>query len=85
MLFVSVNHAGYSVNDLMVPSTVSLRAFLCCSAMSLMTLLEKGIGGDIAMFTLVPSAANEGYNDYLQYAWNHLLKGDSSGALSIIY
>ena len=50
--------------NLIVPSTVSSRAFLCCSSMSFMTLLEIGIGGDTGVFKLVPSAVNKGYNDY---------------------
>ena len=49
--------------DLTVPSTVPLRTFLCCSSISVMTLLGKGIGRDTAVFMLVPSAANEGYKD----------------------
>ena len=49
--------------DLAIPSTVSLRVFLCCSSISIMIHLEKGIGGTIAKSEPVPSAAKEGYND----------------------
>ena len=59
----STSEVGEVLVNLMVPSTVSLRAFLCCFSMSFMTHLEEGIGGDTAVFKLVPSAANEGYND----------------------
>ena len=40
----------------------SLRALLWHSSMSLMTLLEKGIDGDMDVFIVVSIAANGGYN-----------------------
>ena len=59
----ATSRIGEVLVNLIAPSTVSLRVFLCFSSMSLITHLEKGIGGVSAVFTQVPSAANEGYND----------------------
>ena len=57
----SRSEVGEVLVGLIVPSIVSLRDFFCCFSMSFMTLLEEGIGGDTAVFKLVPSAANERY------------------------
>ena len=59
----SISGTGEVLVDLTVPSAVSWRAFFCFSSVSLITHLEKGMGRDAAVFKLVPTAVNEGYND----------------------
>ena len=54
---------GEVLVPVIVPSMESLRALLGHSSMSLMTLLEKGICGDMDVFIVVPIATNDGYND----------------------
>ena len=77
----STSKIGEVSVNLAIPSTVSLRAFLSCSSISLIIHLEKGIGEAIAVFRLVPSAANKGYNDCCGIPGITSWKGDSSSCL----
>ena len=70
--------------DLIAPSTVSSTAFLHFFSVSLITCLENGIGGVTAVFILVPSATNEGYNECCGTPGITCWKGDSSSAVSVV-
>ena len=52
--------------------------------MSLMTLLERGIDGDIVVFTEVTIATNDGYNDCCDIFGITCQKEDSSCAASVV-
>ena len=52
--------------------------------MLLMTLLERGIEGDMAVLSEVPTATNEGYNKCCGIFGITCQKDDSSFAASVI-
>ena len=52
--------------------------------MSLITLLEKGIDGDMDVFTVVPIVTNDGYNDCCDMFEITCQKGDSFCAASVV-
>ena len=69
---------------LLVPSTESLKALLWFSSISLMTLLEKGIDGDMDESIEVPIAVNDGYNEYCDIFGITCQNVDSSCAASVV-